>query len=76
MAYAMNCKSKTIWILGRLKGSIPFLVATIKSPSEMNKVGREVKGSSLYCFFLLNKGEPYTHKRSHVCSRFKAEKWD
>lgn len=39
---------KRFGILGRLKGSIPFLVATIKSPSEMNKVGREVKGSSFY----------------------------
>ena len=37
-------------ILGRLKGSIPFRVALTKSPSEMNEVGRAVKGSA-FCLF-------------------------
>ena len=36
---------------------------SIKSPSEMNKVGREVKGSSLFVikhYFFVYEWEPYT----------------
>lgn len=33
-----------------LGGSIPSRPTLIKSPSEMNKVGRAVKGSAIMCY--------------------------
>lgn len=48
MVYAKTCKSKTIWDPRTVEGFDSLPGGTIKSPSEMNKVGREVKGSSFY----------------------------
>ena len=36
--------------MDRLGGSIPSRPTLIKSPSEMNKVGRAVKGSAFMCY--------------------------
>ena len=48
MVYAKICKSKTIRDPRTVEGFDSLPGGTIKSPSEMNKVGREVKGSSFY----------------------------
>lgn len=48
-------------------GSTPPLPTLTKSPSEMYKVGRPVKGSGFrFCYQFILKRKPYILKRSHV----------